>query len=914
MIKIKNNKGVVFLKQIQLLLFLLLLLGSQAFAQSFLKTEGKKIINEQGEEVLLRGMGLGGWMVQEGYMLQTASFANPQHQIRARIEDLIGVDNTNLFYNAWLENHVSYEDIAALSSWGFNSVRLPMHYNLFTLPIEEETVAGEQSWLDKGFELTDRLLEWCEEFEMYLILDLHAAPGGQGYDQGISDYDPSKPSLWESSANQEKTVALWRRLAEHYKDEPWIGGYDLINEPNWDMDQNKPLKDLYQRITDTIREVDTKHLIFIEGNWFANDFTGLTPPWDNNMVYSPHKYWSINDQASIQWVLNIRDNFNIPLYLGESGENSNVWFKDAIELLEENDIGWAWWPMKKIEAIAGPLSVEKTAGYQQLLDYWSGNGPRPDTLQAFEILMDLTEKLKYNNCRFQADVIDAMFRQQENTVTLPFSNNNVPGVVYATNYDMGSIGSAYFDTESATYHVSTNNYTAWNNGWAYRNDGVDIEICEDDINTNGYNVAWIDEEEWLKYSLNVQREGIYDVRMRVASSDGTGGLFFEIDESKASEIYPIPATGDFQNWQNLTIPNLFLQEGTEEVVCRFTTGGFNLSSLEFIHKGNGNTQAFTIRKATTLDRNTITMQFSKPFEENNTFDIPDFNFEIDGTIATINEIDLDDASKRILTLRINENMRSDQQLRVSYQGDQVKAIDQTLLSGYQRFFVENTLAPIQVIPGIIQAEDFTTAQGIELENALDIGQGQNIGYLDAGDWIEYEVVVNQTAPYILRYRVASENTSGRILLKMIDSNGNEQVVDRPSFPVTGGWQSWQTVESEIDLVKGDYTLRIEIINAPFNLNWMEFESLLIEEPPVFGTTIYPTYTQDQLFIDASYSIPHELSYFVFDMQGRLLHSKTLEYSDTIFETVDISDFDQGLYYILIELEDETRHQSLIFKY
>ena len=155
-------------------------------AQHFLSTKGKAIVNENQDTVLLRGMGLGGWMVQEGYMLQTAGFAGAQHQIRATIEELIGEEDTDLFYDAWLANHCRKSDIDSLKSWGFNSVRLPMHYNLFTLPIEEEPVAGEQTWLDKGFVLTDSLISWCAQNEMYVILDLHAAPGGQGYDQGIS--------------------------------------------------------------------------------------------------------------------------------------------------------------------------------------------------------------------------------------------------------------------------------------------------------------------------------------------------------------------------------------------------------------------------------------------------------------------------------------------------------------------------------------------------------------------------------------------------------------------------------------------------------------------------------------------------------------------------------------------------------
>ena len=157
-----------------------------------------------------------------------------------------------------------------------------MHYNLFTLPIEEEPIPGENTWLDKGFGLTDSLVSWCAENDMYVILDLHAAPGGQGKDAGISDYDPSKPSLWESPENQAKTVALWKRLAEHYVDEPWIAGYDLINETNWEMPGNAPLRNLYQEITDSIRSVDDRHIIFIEGNWFAMILPDLPHP---GMIY-----------------------------------------------------------------------------------------------------------------------------------------------------------------------------------------------------------------------------------------------------------------------------------------------------------------------------------------------------------------------------------------------------------------------------------------------------------------------------------------------------------------------------------------------------------------------------------------------------------------------------------------------------
>ncbi|HAI00844.1 MAG TPA: glycosyl hydrolase family 5, partial [Flavobacteriales bacterium] len=332
----------------------------------WLQAQGTQIQNGLGQEVLLRGMGLGGWMVQEGYMLQTQAFANPQHEIKAAVETLIGTEATQAFYEAWLHNHVREADIDSLHAWGFNSIRVPLHYNLFTLPIEEEPIPGEQTWLELGFDLTDSVVAWCKERSMYVVLDLHAAPGGQGYDAAISDYDSSKPSLWESAANRNKMASLWKKIAAHYADEPWVAGYDVLNEPNWDLPGGTALRALYEQCTDSIREVDTQHLLFFEGNWFANDFTGLTPPWDGNMAYSPHKYWSNNDVATLEFALALRDAHQVPLYLGEAGENSNVWFRDAVRLLEDLGIGWAWWPLKKVESISAPMSIEKTAGYQAL--------------------------------------------------------------------------------------------------------------------------------------------------------------------------------------------------------------------------------------------------------------------------------------------------------------------------------------------------------------------------------------------------------------------------------------------------------------------------------------------------------------------------------------------------------------------
>jgi hypothetical protein len=389
--------------------FYLIFSGDIAVSQGFLKADGKQIVNEKGENVLLRGIGLGGWMLQEPYMFQLSEVAGTQTEIKSKISELIGQKNCDEFYTLFMNNMISEKDIDALKKWGFNSIRLPMHYNLFTLPVDKEPVKDQNSWVETGFKLTDNLLSWCRKNKIYLILDLHATPGGQGNDRPIADIDTLKPRLWESEANQKKTIALWKKLAERYKDEEWIGGYDLINETNFKLDGNEPLKKLFSEITQEIRIVDKKHIIFIEGNQFANDYTGLTPPWDNNMAYSFHKYWNPTTVETIQKYLDLREKYNVPLWMGESGENNNEWFKAAVNLFESNNIGWSWWTIKKIDSESSLMTISKPAGYQKIIDYWAGKGPKPSVQEARATFMELAENVKYENCKINNDVLEALF-------------------------------------------------------------------------------------------------------------------------------------------------------------------------------------------------------------------------------------------------------------------------------------------------------------------------------------------------------------------------------------------------------------------------------------------------------------------------------------------------------------------------
>lgn len=895
--------------KIRLIGFLVAILFSSHFAQvkcqAFLKTHGKAIVNEAGDTIILRAIGLGGWMLQEGYMLQTAEFASAQYQIRDKIEALVGKSNTDLFYDAWLANHVREIDIDSLKSWGFNAVRLPMHYNLFTLPVEEEPDQGRQTWLQKGFDLTDSLVKWCSKNEMYVILDLHAAPGGQGKEQGISDYDPAKPSLWESADNQAKTVALWKKIAERYANEQWVGGYDLINETNWNMDGNLPLKILYTRIADSIRTVDNKHILFLEGNWFANDFTGLTPPFRQNTVYSPHKYWSVNDKASIQWVLDIRDTYNVPVWFGEAGENSNTWIRDAIRLFEDEKLGWAMWPMKKVESISTLLSVRKTPGYQAILDYWSGTGPAPAPAQAMASLMELAENFKLENCNYQKDVIDAMFRQVYSDTTIPFAELIIPGIIHATDYDMGIAGEAYYDTDLATYHVTTGNYSAWNKGWAYRNDGVDIEVINDNVNTNGYNVGWIETGEWLQYDVNVTESAIYDIKVRVASAEANGRFHLESGGASVTGTNSVHNTGGWKNWMTILVPNIILSPDDGKLKLVVDAGVFNLSSMEFVKKGPTTTTPASLVAAVTLDEHTIQLSLNKYIQGALPAAPAGFQVNVNGQPVEITEVKAGSDNSRIINITAGYTFQAKQQIKVSYSGDGVMAGDRTYLGQFTLREVKNTIIYYHSIPGRIQAEDYSSQMGVQLENTTDIGGGQNIGYLDAGDYCDYYVSLQQSGIYNILYRTASESAGGGIQLELIDNNGNPTVLQTVNFPATGDWQNWTTTSKSVNLQPGQHHLRLRITSSLFNINWIEFTiSTSVNDGTQTGNlNPFPNPVKNLFHLqgDIGGQILKQLD--VYNSLGMNVISRVTETGPEIDETIDMGSIPDGVYLILLRFAD-----------
>ncbi len=292
-----------------------------------------------------------------------------------------------------------------------------------------------------------------------------------------------------------------------------------------------------------------------------------------------HKYWNYNDKASIQKFLDVREQYNVPVWLGESGENSNVWFRDAINLMETNHIGWSWWPLKKLGG-NNPLEIQTPAEYKQVLDFWAGEGAKPDAATALAGTKALSEQLKIENNVIHRDVIDAMFRQTHSDKTIPFRKHDITKAIAAADYDLGRNRYAYSDSDTGNYYISTGGErTAGNKGHAYRNDGVDIKA-----DNNGTYVTDTEAGEWLQYTLTAPDKGKYTLRLTTAAATATGKVYATVNGTKTKEV-AIPQTGGAEQWKPVDAATMELKKGTNVIRVYVVAGDFNFKALELIKAG-----------------------------------------------------------------------------------------------------------------------------------------------------------------------------------------------------------------------------------------------------------------------------------------------------------------------------------------
>lgn len=338
----------------------------------FIKINNGKLF-KGSKPFLLRGFGLGGWLLPEGYMWKLFTKCDRPRRIEAMIEALCGSEYASKFWDAYYEAYITEQDIAWIANNGFNSVRLPLN-SRHLYDITSDGLVFNINTITR----VDKLIKWCKSYNIYVILDLHGAPGGQT-GQNIDDSEDDFPRLFMENHYQQELIELWVMLADRYKEEPTVAGFDLLNEPlpKWFSQYNHMLMPLYRTLIYKIREIDCKHIIILEGLHWATDFSLFDSlsyrDVPDGIMLEFHKYWSHPDKESLAPFIEASHRLNVPLFMGEGGENNLEWYTTIFPLYERLNISWSFWTYKKMDCINSPITFKAPSQWSNILEWIDGN-------------------------------------------------------------------------------------------------------------------------------------------------------------------------------------------------------------------------------------------------------------------------------------------------------------------------------------------------------------------------------------------------------------------------------------------------------------------------------------------------------------------------------------------------------------
>ena len=352
----------------------------------WIHVDGDRLVDESGTTVLLRGVGLGGWMNMENFV---TGYPGTEQGIRRQLLASMGREAYDAFFEQFFVDFFDEADAAHLASIGMNSVRIPVNYRHF------EDDARPFALKEEGFAHLDRVITLLARHGIYSIIDLHALPGYQNQ-HWHSDNPTHVATFWDHPHFHDRVVHLWEALAERYKNRPEVAGYNPINEPS--DPSNERLLPFYERLERAVRAIDPRHVLFLDGNKYSTDFSAFDARSEPlpNAVYTAHDYalpgiasgteypgvtrGEFFDRGVVEQTFLRRTEYmrrtGTPIWIGEFGpvystdRAQDAWryqlLRDQLEIYRDHGASWALWTYKDI-GLQGLVHAASDSPYVSLI-------------------------------------------------------------------------------------------------------------------------------------------------------------------------------------------------------------------------------------------------------------------------------------------------------------------------------------------------------------------------------------------------------------------------------------------------------------------------------------------------------------------------------------------------------------------
>ncbi|MEV0967897.1 glycoside hydrolase family 5 protein [Microtetraspora glauca] len=330
-----------------------------------LRVSGSRLVAADGTPVRLRGVGLGGWMNMENFI---TGYPADESSMRSAVREVLGDDRYELFFDRLLTSFFDEADAALLADLGINCVRIPVNYRHF------ESDDRPMEIIERGFRHLDRVIRLLGDRGIYSVIDMHALPGAQNQ-HWHSDNPTHIASFWRHRHFQDRAVHMWEAIADRYKDDPWVAGYNPVNEPG-DV-EGRVVGPFYDRLVKAVRAVDPAHVLFLDGNRYSTDFTIFREVYENT-VFVCHDYalagfahggpypghtrgeWCDRDQLESTFTRRtaFQRETGTPVWVGEFGpvytgdpetdaQRYQI-LRDQLEIYDAHDAGWSLWTYKDV--------------------------------------------------------------------------------------------------------------------------------------------------------------------------------------------------------------------------------------------------------------------------------------------------------------------------------------------------------------------------------------------------------------------------------------------------------------------------------------------------------------------------------------------------------------------------------------